>query len=109
MRALMGAVFLLILTAAVCLWCALYTENAVKNLTAASEGEASRLARVWKEKRFYLSLTVNRSLIAECERLIAEMGTLSVDDPFFEKAHSDLLSILSVIREGYGVHFGAVL
>lgn len=109
MRSLCGAMILLIFIICLTLWCALSTEHAAKSLTAAAEGDVSVLTEMWEKQRFCLSLTVNRALIAECERALAEMQACGADDPLFETARRNFLTALSVMRDSYGLHFRAVL
>ncbi len=109
MRSLLGSVFLLILIAVICLWCALSTERAVGALTDAAEGDVSELEGVWKDKRFCLSLAVHRTLLDKCERCLMQMQSYKENDPHWVQARCEFLSTLSAIQKSYGVHFGAVL
>ena len=109
MKALCGSLFLLIVTTTLCLWCAAYTENAVAHLTAAAEGEASLLNEAWDGAKFCLCLTTNRSLIAACERSLAQMQAFPASDPLYRSAKSEFLANLALIRDSYGLHLGSIL
>ncbi len=109
MRSLLGSVFLLILIAVICLWCAAFTEHTLDVLANTARNTPSDLTQLWKETKFALSVVVNRALLAECECALARMQTSKKEEALFLQAQSDFLTTLSVIRESYGLHFGAVV
>ena len=109
MRSLLASLFLLILTLAVCIWCAVFTENATSALANAAKLTPRDLERMWQERKFLLSMAVNRALIAECESALARMQACKEGDALFAQAQRDFLTTLSVIRESYGLHLGAMV
>lgn len=114
MRTLLVALTLLCLILFLCFASGSYVANSCQQLSLLAKRTnctkiLSELDARWKKDLPYLSLTVNRQLIAKAEKALSQMKAHPIESEFFRSAKTEFNETLLTIRSSYGLWLGSVI
>ena len=114
MRTLLAALTLLCLILFLCFASGAYVANSCRQLLRLAKQTdsaqiLSELDARWEETLPYLSLTVNRQLIAKAEKALSQMKAHPIESDFFRSAKTEFTETLLTIRSSYGLWLGSVI
>ena len=114
MKTLWAAVLLLTFILCFCVWNAKNTECACDRLINAvqitdSAESVKQLRNRWNTEKGMISLTVNRSLLAQAENSLAKLQESLADPVLLKNAKAELICVLKTVKNSYGISFSSIL